>query len=777
MFELPYAEYKIYLEVRFKNPSSQLIKQLESKSMKHQTSNRKSPSDNLTVSYKSPGLFGNVSADVSDSIILTDSKFSVTGWNPTTEFLFGRNVEEAKGKHLFEIINIRFPGSSLNTMITDLQKTGFWNGEVIYERFDNQLFRLNTSAILVYNDIKIVSGCVIVSKIISDKDFHEKKLLETESKYQTVIDTLFEGVVMINTDGSIGACNHRAAEILGFSQEDLVGKVTASPIWKAINEDGSEFPLDKFPASVTLKTGLSQESITMGIERPDGKLTWLLVNSQAIIEQGKIVAVVASFNDITAIKHANDRIKESEALFRTFMNNSNAYAWICDEDGLLVYTNSLFASVFQMKDGGKGKHIKEIFSAKVAERFLEKNKLFFETGEPKFIIAESERTDGTPGKFALYRFHIPVKAYKGLIGFQAFDVTDHQDTLAELKKTNERFGLISNATSDAIWDQDLETNEIYRSPNFSKLSGYSMNEIQSNLDWWFTKVHPDDKERVRGKVQEYLNGNKQSWEDEYRFLCADGKYKTLYDKGFFIYKDGKPVRIIGAIQDITERKRLEEQLLNEKIKQQKLINKTTIAAQEEERDNISKELHDNVNQLLMSTKLYINMARKQPDVAHELLIKAEEYQLQAVEEIRKLSKKLNSSLVKVLGLKKSIQEVVNTFKQLNDIPVSYEFHDELEDVLMDEQKLMIFRIVQEQSNNIRKYANAERVLISLTRKDDRISLIISDDGVGFKVDEVKSKGVGLTNIASRVNVLNGEYKIESYPGNGCTLSVWFPLYA
>jgi signal transduction histidine kinase len=126
------------------------------------------------------------------------------------------------------------------------------------------------------------------------------------------------------------------------------------------------------------------------------------------------------------------------------------------------------------------------------------------------------------------------------------------------------------------------------------------------------------------------------------------------------------------------------------------------------------------------------MARKQPEMATELLMKAEEYQLQAVEEIRKLSKKLNSSLVKVLGLKKSIQEIVNSFKQLNDIPVNYEFDSELEDVLMDEQKLMIFRIVQEQSNNIRKYANAERVSISLTRKDDRISLLISDDGLALK---------------------------------------------
>jgi PAS domain S-box-containing protein len=744
--------------------------------MKHQSTSRNTAAENLTVSYKSPDLFSHVSANVSDSIILTDSNFNVTGWNKAAENMFGGNVDDAKGKLLFQIINIDFPGTNLPKLINRLKDAGYWNGEVVYDRFDGQRFRMNVSAILIYNDVKLQSGCIFVAKVMADNDHHEKILKEAESKYHTVIDTLFEGVMMINPSGTIGACNRRAAEILGYTQEDLVGKVIDSSSWKAIYEDGSEFPVNNFPTTITLQTGLPQESITMGIERPDGKLTWLLVNSQAIFERDEIVGVVASFNDISAIKHANDRTKESEALFRTFMDNSNAYAWICDEDGYLVYTNSLFASALKLENDWKGKHIKDVFSQKDADKFLEKNKQFLETGGPKFLIAEAEREDGSQGKFALYRFHIPVKTYKRLIGFQSFDITDHQQTLAELKKTNERFLLISNATSDAIWDQDLETNEIYRSPNFSKLSGYSMEEIQSNLDWWFNKVHPEDKERVKGKVQEYLTGNKQSWEDEYRFLCSDGTYKILFDKGFFIYKDGKPVRIIGAIQDITERKKLEQQLLNEKLKQQRLINKTTIAAQEEERDNISKELHDNVNQLLMSTKLYINMARKQPEQSFELLTKAEEYQLLAIEEIRKLSKKLNSSLVKVLGLKKSIQEIVNSFKQLHDIPVNFEFHDDLDDLLMDEQKLMLFRIVQEQSNNIRKYANAERVSISLVRKDDRIYLVISDDGVGFKIDEIKLRGIGLTNIASRVNVLGGEHKIESYPGNGCTLSVSFPLY-
>jgi signal transduction histidine kinase len=90
---------------------------------------------------------------------------------------------------------------------------------------------------------------------------------------------------------------------------------------------------------------------------------------------------------------------------------------------------------------------------------------------------------------------------------------------------------------------------------------------------------------------------------------------------------------------------------------------------------------------------------------------------------------------------------------------------------------MLFRIVQEQSNNIRKYANATKVTISFSQKGDTVHLMISDDGVGFKMDEVKTRGIGLTNISNRVNVLNGEFKVESYPGNGCTLYVSFPVYS
>jgi PAS domain S-box-containing protein len=142
--------------------------------------------------------------------------------------------------------------------------------------------------------------------------------------------------------------------------------------------------------------------------------------------------------------------------------------------------------------------------------------------------------------------------YAVVISFS--DITDSVNREEELRKSNERFFYVSKITSDAIWDIDLATKQIYRSETFYELSGYSREEIKPDLDWWFNKVHPKDRERVKNKVQEHIQNGHEKWEDEYQFLCADGSYKFLLDSGTILTRNGKPVRILGAIRDLTEKK-------------------------------------------------------------------------------------------------------------------------------------------------------------------------------------------------------------------------------
>ncbi len=186
-------------------------------------------------------------------------------------------------------------------------------------------------------------------------------------------------------------------------------------------------------------------------------------------------------------------------------------------------------------------------------------------------------------------------------------------------------------------------------------------------------------------------------------------------------------------------------------------------------------MHDNVNQLLMSAKLHICVAKNNGGSQENLLEKANEYLLMAVEEIRGLSKTLSSIVITNVGLEKSIADIAATMLLLKNIHMQTFISGEDVAKLSAEQQLMVYRIVQEQSNNILKYADTNEAIISLKVNDQNVELIISDNGQGFDKIEQKATGIGFINIFNRVEAYNGNVEILTSPGNGCTLIINFPL--
>lgn len=132
-------------------------------------------------------------------------------------------------------------------------------------------------------------------------------------------------------------------------------------------------------------------------------------------------------------------------------------------------------------------------------------------------------------------------------GFIRKDVSEIED---ELKKSNERYNYVTKATSEAIWDWDIQTDTIYRSEGFKLLFGHEI--VRSTIQFRLDHIHPDDRERVQDTLKTALETNTERWQGEYRFECADGNYKTVLDKGFIIRDEkGTAVRMIGAMQDVT----------------------------------------------------------------------------------------------------------------------------------------------------------------------------------------------------------------------------------
>ena len=166
----------------------------------------------------------------------------------------------------------------------------------------------------------------------------------------------------------------------------------------------------------------------------------------------------------------------------------------------------------------------------------------------------------------------------------------------------------------------------------------------------------------------------------------DGTESTFLAYWFLLnFENGKKM-IGGHSVDITERKRMRDELMNSRIQEQKQINLAAIVAQEEERNRLSEELHDNVNQLLISSKLHIGAAKNAGDDRNNLLDKASSYILMAVDEIRKLSKSLNSKIVSNIGIKKSLSDIISNITQLTDIKIETDINSDVLEKLTNEQQ-------------------------------------------------------------------------------------------
>ncbi len=379
-------------------------------------------------------------------------------------------------------------------------------------------------------------------------------------------------------------------------------------------------------------------------------------------------------------------------------------------------------------------------------------------------------------KCITYRtFKFPIQDVEGncLEGGQSIDITAELLTQRALKRSNELFEYAGKATRDVIWDWNLKENKIRRTGGYKNLYGYEMTDLYEPHN--YEKIHKDDIANVLKIVEESLNSNASRWQLEYRYLCADGSYKIVIDQAYIIRnKTGKAVRVIGSMQDVTEERDLQEQvLITEKQKKKDVVN-AVIDAQEKERNELSAELHDNVNQLLAAAILYLKTAQKQEIIKESLVSQSLDYVQKAIEELRNISRNLTPTELKMNGLRAALK----VFAEKLHIPKSFEVKLTIgqlsESKITQPLRLAVYRIIQEVINNILKHANASQVNINLSDKDDILNLTVTDNGKGFDLVSFK-KGLGITNIYNRAENFGGFAEIISSPGKGCTWHVNIPL--
>jgi signal transduction histidine kinase len=243
-------------------------------------------------------------------------------------------------------------------------------------------------------------------------------------------------------------------------------------------------------------------------------------------------------------------------------------------------------------------------------------------------------------------------------------------------------------------------------------------------------------------------------------------YKNIFDRAFIIYDEaGKPVRMIGAMQDITYQR--EEEMH---------INKAIIDTQEVERQQMGMELHDNVNQILSAALIYLSTLSHfdaKEESFTETLKLGKKLVLEAIGEIRRLSHQLAPASFEKISIKDVIVSLMETIKASDRYETDLRFTGDIRKI-KGEIRINLYRILQEQMNNITKYAEATKLEVSVEVVNKTVKLRVFDNGKGFDPRTTK-KGIGLENIKRRVNLYDGRFTLNTSPGNGCEIIAVLPI--
>jgi len=471
------------------------------------------------------------------------------------------------------------------------------------------------------------------------------------------------------------------------------------------------------------------------------------------------------------VKKQTQHIVEREQYFRLLLENMREGVQIISHNWEYLFVNKSAAQQHNFEDEKKmiGVKLTHLYPAVHNTSIFTELQTCMQENTAKSLEFEHEFPDGSRKYFYLSIQPVP----EGLF-ILSTDITEQKLAEKEYRETQERYQTLINSVDGIVWEADIETLAFsFVSKQAERLLGYPVGSWTTDPDFWTDHIYEEDRQWavdycIRCTLEQ------KGHQFEYRMVASDGRIVWMRDIVSIRIQDNKPVMLSGIMVDITERKKMEQELSAKMISQQKLITEVTILAQEKERNQLGLELHDNINQLLSVVILYLGMIKARETIDMKIVNKSYVHLQEAINEIRKLSHSLVAPSLGQNGLKEAMEELVESVRESNNISVLFFADDDYPNRPVDKNKeLMLYRIAQEQLTNIIKYARASEISIHLKQVDDHIYLYINDNGVGFNVDETGT-GIGLKNINSRVDFYSGKMRLTSAPGGGCTLEVYIP---
>jgi len=351
------------------------------------------------------------------------------------------------------------------------------------------------------------------------------------------------------------------------------------------------------------------------------------------------------------------------------------------------------------------------------------------------------------------------------------DITARKLAERELAVANDRLRLAMEAGKSVAWDWDVKSGRDSWFGDLRTVFGIPSDSYIGNVEDFRQRVHPEDREKVGKAINDAMQGH-LPYAAEFRTLWPDGTVRWVAATGKFYYSpSGEAERMLGMDVDVTERKLAEEALTS--------MRRSLIAAQEQERTRIARDLHDDTNQRLALLAVAIEQLKRDlPNATVEILSLVDKLRKETSEisnDIQALSHELHSPRLEYLGLVAAMRGFCKEFGEHQKVEIEFRSHD-LPSLVPPDVSLCLFRVLQEALHNSAKHSGAQRYEVQLWGTSSEIHFTVSDAGTGFDLETaLKSQGLGLTSMQERLQLVKGKFSIDSQPQRGTTIHARVPL--
>ncbi|HUR64961.1 MAG TPA: PAS domain S-box protein [Chitinophagaceae bacterium] len=724
-------------------------------------------------------FYRNLIAESLDGVLLTDEKGDISFASTSVTKILGYEPEELHGTNMFKYVfpeDVELAAASFTDEVKMRPRVKFINIRLLHKSGNIVWCVVRGHNML---DNPYVSRMVIYFADDTLRKNAEQALVESEKRFRrhaTVLNNVTDVIVTVDINRVVTSWNKILERLSGITEKEAMGR----SFREVILTDYSPYTNDQV-AAIVLKEGIWRGEVSFTGQ--DGEKKYLLHTISVLHdEQGENIGMLGVGKDITERKKIEARLQQSESFYRTLATNSLDGIVMTDAAGKINYC---------------GPSILKISGYDVAD-LLGRN--IFDYVHPEEISSaleafSAEMNSGSNVNYIVIRLRHAVRGWvwctvrghnlledpvlRSMVIYFTDD-TKRKHIEDRLRESESRFrDLIHNLRLGIILLNERSETIVCNQAALNMLGVTEDQLMNRTYEPRWNVIHEDgtDFSQTDYPVPTAIQTKKPVRDVVMGILkpFTNDRVWVLVNAEPLLNEEGKIINVICSFADITEQRRLSQELIEQEVQRQRLITQATIDGQEKERQEIGKELHDNINQHLTTTRLYLEVASdKSSGAVLEMIRLAHKSLTDIVNEIRKLSQSLVPPTLGDLGLTESIQDLCDSLHRTHSYHIEFHHRHFNEEYLPGNLKLMIFRIIQEQVNNIIRHAQARLIRIKLQADAENIIFSIADDGCGFDPTHYK-KGMGISNITNRASLFSGRAEIEAAPGKGCTITVTIPL--